>query len=73
MPELRIPIRVECEGSECPTHYPAMNGGICSMCGVIVTCRDDGTALPHKRNDVLAMLARGDFDQAPSGRPEAER
>lgn len=32
------------------------------MCGVTVTCRDDGTAWPHQRNDILAMLARGDFD-----------
>lgn len=54
-------IRIACEGTDCPTHFPSMNGGICAMCGVTVTCRDDGTAWPHERNDIIAMLERGDF------------
>ena len=59
--DLQAVIRIPCEGSGCPTHYPVMNAGVCSMCGVTVTCRDDGRAWPHDRNDILAMLDRGDF------------
>ena len=57
----RRAIRIACEGSDNVAHSLKMNGGICAMCGVIVACRDDGTAWPHERNDILAMLERGDF------------
>lgn len=60
--DMKLTLRTPCEGSNCPTHFPGMNGGICAMCGVTVTCRDDGTAWPHDRNDIIAMLERGDFD-----------
>lgn len=55
------PIRIPCEGSNCPVHHPFLNGGMCAMCGVTVTCSDEGIAFAHERNDVLAMLERGDF------------
>jgi len=32
------------------------------MCGGIEYCHLDGTVLPHERNDILAMLDRGDYD-----------
>lgn len=57
------PILVDCEGSACPVHHtpPFLGSGICSMCGQIVACYIDGTALDHQRDDVLARLDRGDF------------
>jgi hypothetical protein len=33
-----------------------MNAGTCGLCGVLVTCRDDGTTWPHERNDIVAIL-----------------
>lgn len=72
LPWLREPVdppadRVHCAGSGCPPC--AVTGAdidgtpivMCSMCGlnaVIV----DGVLPDHDRLDVLAMLARGDFD-----------
>lgn len=61
MANVREPIRIPCEGSDQQSHLASMNGGVCPMCGVIVTVRDDGTTWPHERNDVLAMIERGDF------------
>ena len=58
MPE---PIVIPCEGSCCPTHHHGQALGVCSMCGVLVLTDDDGTAWRHDRQDVLAMLHRGDF------------
>lgn len=55
------PIRIPCEGSDNLVHYPGEGVGICPMCGVVVAHRKDNTALPHERNDILAMLERGDF------------
>lgn len=59
MPE---PIVIECEGSRCPTHNHGHALGMCSMCGQMVVTEDDGRAYHHLRQDVLAMLHRGDFD-----------
>lgn len=60
--ELR-PILKSCEGVGCPVHglRPGDNRGVCSMCGVLVCTDDDGLARPHDREDVLAMVERGDF------------
>lgn len=55
------PLLVTCEGSNHFARLVSQNGGTCAMCGQRVTCRDDGTAWPHDRNDILAMLERGDF------------
>lgn len=57
------PIWIECEGSGRPVHpHPAMVlGGICSMCGTIVATFQR-KAVGHRRQDILAMLNRGDFD-----------
>jgi hypothetical protein len=55
------PIIVRCEGSGCPTHQHGHALGLCSMCGHLVVTEDDGRAYGHDRQDVLAMLRRGDF------------
>lgn len=70
------PIRIPCEGSGCPGHGVGLSPGAlpgqgavslttCAMCGRAVEAywRNDGrwVALPHQRDDVLAMLDRGDF------------
>lgn len=68
---MKPPIRVPCEGSGCPVHHPYLNGGMCAMCGVTVTCSDEGIAFDHERNDILAMLDRGDFDPASNARGDA--
>jgi hypothetical protein len=54
---MMMPIRIPCEGTDQPAFGGSkMNAGTCSICGVLVTCRDDGTTWPHDRNDVAAML-----------------
>lgn len=67
----REPILMTCEGSKGPTHFPAVDGrvpvvGMCKMCGQWVELelwRDEGwLAVPHQRQDILAMLDRGDYD-----------
>lgn len=50
------PIIIPCEGSGWPTHAL----GTCSMCGQLVEAADDGRAARHVRQDVLAMLDRGE-------------
>lgn len=58
------PIRVECEGSGCPAHPLTLTQlAICSMCGAVVatTGGAEPRAVQHERDDVLAMLDRGDF------------
>lgn len=55
------PLRIECEGANCPTHYPRFTEGICAMCGQLVPVSSDGKAVRHWRADVLAMIERGDF------------
>jgi hypothetical protein len=56
------PIIVDCEGSGCPAHRCYDGFGICSMCGQTVLT-NNGTARPHTRSDVIAMLKRGPFDE----------
>lgn len=56
------PIWIDCEGSRSRTHHTArLDIGICSMCGELVGCYEDDTAVPHKRKDIIAMVERGDF------------
>lgn len=69
------PIRVDCEAAGCPpvrvTTDPATfstNGGMlhgmCPMCGQFVPIplgHDINVMPPHERDDVLAMIERGDF------------
>lgn len=55
------PIIIPCEGSDWPTHNHGHALGTCSMCGQLVVTEDDGRAYRHVRQDVLAMLDRGDF------------
>jgi len=55
------PLRIPCEGSGCPVRTPWMIAGFCGMCGLLVDCDRDGNAVAHDRNDVLAMLERGDY------------
>ena len=57
------PILVHCEGSGCLTHYQRTGVTMCAMCGEIVpACGMEAIAEPHTRRDLLAMIARGDFD-----------
>ena len=63
LPREAEPLTMVCEGSGCATHpQPGVMGlGICAMCGHTVSV--NGTvAMLHTRNDILAMLERGDFD-----------
>lgn len=56
------PIRIPCEGSGYPTHASTAVVSICSMCGQPVeVTTGDAVAMPHDRDDILAMLPRGDF------------
>lgn len=54
------PIWIDCEGSGCRAHFAGDGVGICSMCGALVDV-DGRNATPHERQDILAMLKRGDF------------
>lgn len=62
-----VPIQIDCEGSNARAHPIAGSGGngftfgICAMCGKTVWCNEDGTAPSHQREDIIAMLNRGDF------------
>ncbi len=58
------PIQMVCEGSGQATHLTWGNdltAGVCSMCGYTVTT-NNGVAVLHARDDLLAMIERGDFD-----------
>lgn len=58
------PLRVPCEGSGCSvarwTITRVDDMGLCTMCGELVPTINY-RAVQHDRNDVLAMLERGDF------------
>jgi hypothetical protein len=56
-------LMVICEGSGCGAHMlPSIMGlGICAMCGHTVEL-NGSVALLHTREDILAMVERGDFD-----------
>lgn len=56
------PIMIPCEGSLSWVHFPRDQVGVCPMCGRLVPVNVHGTAVEHKRPDVIAMLNRGDFD-----------
>ncbi len=56
----REPIRIPCEGSGCPTATMQVNA-MCAMCGRVRMLDDDGRVVDHDRDDVLAMLKRGDY------------
>jgi len=58
----RPPLRIPCEGSGAATHFAATGNGLCAMCGRYVRCDADGRAVQHDRDDVLAMIRRGDYD-----------
>lgn len=57
------PIMVRCEGSLTPTAFFQTGSTICRMCGHTVHAFGaDAIADEHDRVDLLAMIARGDFD-----------
>lgn len=71
------PLRIDCEGSGCPGHGKRASVDyldrveffltMCAMCGRNVEAspcsdgRERMIALPHQRDDVLAMIERGDY------------
>jgi hypothetical protein len=56
------PIRIPCEGSGCPPNMVLTKGvGLCSMCGRTHALDGDGKVIAHDRDDVIAMIQRGDF------------
>jgi hypothetical protein len=64
------PLRLPCEGAGCPPARTTLLGtgprswayiGICSMCGQNVTVDAAGNCVEHDRQDLLAMIERGDF------------
>jgi hypothetical protein len=54
--EEKEPIMIPCEGSYQPTHFNL--NGMCKMCGAQTGA---SPAPPHYREDILAMIERGDF------------
>ncbi len=56
------PIVIDCEGSGVPTSHH-----LCTMCGWVVP--NPPEVPPHQRNDLIAMLERGDFDEQ-TGEPK---
>ena len=74
------PILIPCEGSACPpartTFDPrtlASGGyvGLCSMCGTFQSVLDGGCLARHQRDDVIARIYRGDFDEPTAQSDEA--
>lgn len=53
-------IMIPCEGSRC---YTAGGGksNICAMCGQPVEVDGVGLVPDHERQDIIAMVKRGDF------------
>lgn len=55
-------IRVACEGAGCPPARSWGGYGICAMCGrLVLLAAPSALVSTHKRDDVMAMLTRGDF------------
>jgi hypothetical protein len=57
------PILITCEGSGATPTASVELAGMCSMCGGFAFVQPDGTMPPHQRQDLIAMIARGDFDE----------
>lgn len=70
MPKKPDPILIPCEGSGARGHlvFGAANVTMCVMCGTAIES-DNGVVPQHDRNDILAMLQRGDFDEMKPRRP----
>ena len=57
------PILVACEGSVCVPAARNYTYGLCSMCGQWQPIVEpDGVVIHHRRQDLIAMIERGDFD-----------
>lgn len=64
MPEhvTREPIRIRCEGVGSPPNMKLTDSsGLCAMCGHMWFFTEDGGMVVHDRDDILAMIDRGDF------------
>lgn len=55
------PIRVLCEGRGFRGNNPGRIGASCAMCGQWMPLTAEGVMPDHERDDVLAMIDRGDF------------
>lgn len=56
------PIRIRCEGTGCPPNMKiTSSSGMCSMCGCVWFFTDEAGMVAHDRDDILAMIERGDF------------
>lgn len=64
---MNAPIRIPCEGSG----VPLTKIGSCSMCGRFPGLGVGG-ARPHDRDDIIAMIRRGDFDAVTISREEQD-
>lgn len=61
VPGPREPIRRPCEGSGHPPNMKLTGPiGLCAMCGTTQTTVD-GKVVDHDRDDIEAMIERGDF------------
>ena len=63
--ELTMPdaIWIPCEGSGYPVNLRNYCYGSCAMCGRwLAIVEPDGVAIRHERQDILAMIDRGDFE-----------
>lgn len=66
------PILIDCEGGAHHGHLTGWNRMMCAVCGVVLPPRyrppeSPGACEPlvmpeHQRQDLIAMIARGDFD-----------
>ena len=56
------PILIDCEGSGCPPTTTSGAAGMCSMCGRWLYLNPWRRVPDHQRDDILARLARGDFN-----------
>jgi hypothetical protein len=65
---MRDPILKPCEGSGHPGHLHSDDSSLamCAMCGQVMPyeydAASDGVMPEHQRQDLLAMIERGDFD-----------
>jgi hypothetical protein len=57
------PILVPCAGSGAAGHSMVGGAAMCPTCGLIQIRTPAGTIPDHQRQDLIAMIARGDFDQ----------
>jgi hypothetical protein len=57
------PILVPCAGAGARGHALTADAAMCTCCGIVYVTEPAGLIPGHDRQDIIAMIARGDFDQ----------